>query len=135
VSELLGKATIDTNTFGRSFGRNGNYSKNDQNAGRELLTPDEVRLLDNRYALLFIRGERPIMDDKYDILRHPNVGGTADGRAKPYAHNEDRISYASLGLADGPPPPGELPPQNAESDIFCDEDADQYFNELEREPS
>ena len=88
VSELMGKATIDTNTYGRSFGRNGNYSKNDQNAGRELMLPEEVRMLDNRYALLFIRGERPVMDLKYDLLRHPNIGFTADGGAEPYRHGE-----------------------------------------------
>ena len=64
VSELLGKETIDTNTYGKSTGRNGNYSTNYQNTGRELMTPDEVRMLDNKYALLFIRGELPIMDEK-----------------------------------------------------------------------
>ena len=37
------------------------------------MTPDEVRMLDNRYAILFIRGERPILDEKFDILKHPNV--------------------------------------------------------------
>ena len=73
MSELLGKATIDTNTYGKSTGRSGNYSTNYQISGRELLTPDEVRMLDNRYALLFVRGERPVMDLKYDILKHPNV--------------------------------------------------------------
>lgn len=73
VSELLGKETIDTNTFGKSTGRSGNYSTNYQISGRELLTPDEVRMLDNQYAILFIRGERPVMDFKYDILKHPNV--------------------------------------------------------------
>jgi type IV secretion system protein VirD4 len=139
VSELLGKSTIDTNTYGRSFGRNGNYSKNDQNAGRELLTPDEVRLMDNRYALLFIRGERPVQDFKYDILRHPNVGRTADGSARPYAHNEDRLSYASLQLTSAPYGRGgdaTLPPEPGEEplpgfDLFCDEDADIYFKTLE----
>jgi len=60
VSELLGKETIDTNTYGQSKGRSGSYSINYQQSGRELLTPDEVRLLDNRYALLFIRGEYPV---------------------------------------------------------------------------
>ncbi|MDD4496290.1 MAG: type IV secretory system conjugative DNA transfer family protein, partial [Eubacteriales bacterium] len=84
VSELLGKVTIDTNTFGLSSGRNGNYSTNFQNSGRELLTPDEVRMLDNRFALLFIRGERPIQDEKFDILRHPCVGATTDGHGKAY---------------------------------------------------
>jgi len=132
VSELLGKSTIDTNTFGRSFGKNGNYSKNDQNAGRELLTPDEMRLLDNRYALLFIRGERPVMDFKYDILRHPNVGLTADGSAKPYAHNEDSLSYASLQLTNTPPPdPGPEDEPIPDFDLFCDEDAELYFKNLE----
>ena len=73
VSELLGKSTIDTNTYGKSEGRSGSYSTNYQISGRELLTPDEVRMLDNRYAILFIRGERPVLDFKYDILKHPNL--------------------------------------------------------------
>jgi len=84
VSELLGKETIDLDTHGKSTGHSGNYSTNYQISGRELLTPDEVRLLDNQYALLFIRGERPIMDLKYDILKHPNVKLTADGGKPPY---------------------------------------------------
>ena len=88
VSELLGKETIDTNTFGKSTGRSGNYSTNYQISGRELLTPDEVRMLDNQYAILFIRGERPIMDFKYDIMKHPNVALTTDGKASPYMHGE-----------------------------------------------
>jgi type IV secretion system protein VirD4 len=82
VSELLGKETIDMNTYGQSKGRNGSYSTNYQLSGRELLTPDEVRMLDNRYALLFIRGERAIQDDKFDILKHTNVKLTADGNGK-----------------------------------------------------
>ncbi len=86
VSELLGKSTIDTNTYGKSTGRTGNYSTNYQLSARELLTPDEIRLLDNRYALLFIRGERAIQDEKYDILKHPNLKFTTDGGAAPYIH-------------------------------------------------
>lgn len=73
ISELLGKATIDTNTYGKSSGRNGNYSTNYQITGRELMTPDEVRMLDNRKALLFIRGELPVCDDKFDILTYPTA--------------------------------------------------------------
>ena len=73
MSEYLGKETLDTNTYGKSSGRSGNYSTNYQQAGRELLTPDEVRLLDNDYGLLFIRGERPVFDKKYDILKHPRI--------------------------------------------------------------
>lgn len=100
VSELLGKETIDTNTFGKSTGRSGNYSTNYQISGRELLTPDEVRMLDNQYAILFIRGERPLMDFKYDILKHPNVALTADGKAKPYQHGEVTSSVAVIDYLD-----------------------------------
>ena len=98
VSKLLGKETIDTNTYGQSKGRNGSYSTNYQLAGRELMTPDEVRMLDNRYALLFIRGERPLEDFKYDILKHPNITLTTDGGAEPYRHGEDLISIAALSI-------------------------------------
>lgn len=102
VSKLLGKETIDTNTYGRSRGRNGSYSTNYQLAGRELMTPDEVRMLDNQYALLFIRGERPIQDFKYDILHHPNVSLTADGGAPVYKHGEDTRSVASMEFSFDP---------------------------------
>ena len=98
VSELLGKSTIDTNTYGKSEGRSGGYSTNYQISGRELLTPDEVRMLDNRYAILFIRGERPVLDFKYDILKHPNVALTADGKAGVYEHGEVKSDVATIEL-------------------------------------
>lgn len=98
VSELLGKATIDTNTYGKSEGRSGSYSTNYQISGRELLTPDEVRMLDNQYAILFIRGERPVLDFKYDILKHPNVELTADGKAGVYRHGEVKSDVATIEL-------------------------------------
>ena len=98
VSKLLGKETIDLNTYGQSRGRNGSYSTNWQLAGRELLTPDEVRMLDNRDALLFIRGERPVLDPKYDILQHPNVALTTDGGAEPYRYGEDYFSFAAVTM-------------------------------------
>ena len=123
VSELLGKETIDTNTFGKSSGRSGNYSTNYQISGRELLTPDEVRMLDNRYAILFIRGERPVMDFKYDILKHPNVALTADGKAGVYRHGEDTISVASImaySLSELNVAPMELMETNYE--LLSDED-------------
>ena len=100
VSELLGKETIDTNTYGKSTGRSGNYSTNYQISGRELLTPDEVRMLDNQYAILFIRGELPVMDFKYDILKHPNVALTTDGKASAYKHGEVTKSTASIFVLD-----------------------------------
>lgn len=98
ISELLGKETIDMNTYGRSFGRNGNYSKNDQITGRELMTPDEVRMLDNQFALLFIRGERPVKDLKFDLLKHPNIGLTSDGDAEPYIHGDAKDARFTIAL-------------------------------------
>ena len=99
VSELLGKATIDTNTYGKSTGRNGNYSTNFQITGRELLDAAEVRLLDNQNAILFIRGEKPGLDDKYDILKHPNVALTTDGKAEPYRHGTAENAVATVSFA------------------------------------
>lgn len=90
ISELLGKETLDTNTYGKSEGRSGNYSTNYQQTGRELLTADEVRLLDNNYGLLFIKGERPVKDKKYDLLKHPNIKQTLDGGCEPYIHGQTR---------------------------------------------
>lgn len=88
ISELLGKETLDTNTFGKSTGHSGSYSTNFQQTGRELLTADEVRLLDNNDGLLFIRGERPIKDKKYNLLKHPNIKQTLDGGYLPYIHGQ-----------------------------------------------
>ena len=84
VSELIGKETISIASYNRSRGRNGSYSVNRQTSGRELLKPDEVRLLGDDKAILFVRGERPILDDKYDLLRHPNIRFTEDGGADVY---------------------------------------------------
>lgn len=86
ISELLDKETIDTNTFGKTYGSKGSYTKNDQNGGRELMTAGEVRMLNNDKALLFIRGELPVIDSKYDIMHHPNVKFSADGYAPLYQH-------------------------------------------------
>lgn len=96
VSELLGKETIDTNTYGQTKGKSGSYSTNFQQSGRELLMPDEVRMLDNANALLFIRGERPIMDKKYDLMKHPNIKYTEDGGAKPYNYAEAPLAHDSF---------------------------------------
>ena len=84
VSELLGKETISTTSYNQSKGRSGSYSINHQQSGRDLMTPDEVRLLDNSKCILFIRGERPVVDFKYNLLKHPNIRCTEDGGAAPY---------------------------------------------------
>ena len=99
ISEsLLGKSTITTQTHGQTKGRNGSYSTNTQTASRELLTPDEVRLLDNSKALLLIRGELPIIDNKYPLEKHPRIKQTEDGGAAPYIH-QPGVDYAQDDLA------------------------------------
>lgn len=93
VSKLLGKETVHTRTRGQTKGRSGSSSVNYQQTGRDLMTPDEIRMLPTNDALLFIRGEKPVRDKKYDIKKHPNVRRTADGRAKPYIHNPPVPDY------------------------------------------
>lgn len=118
ISEYLGKETLDTNTYGKSSGKSGSYSTNYQQAGRELLTADEVRLLDNNYALLFIRGERPIFDKKYDILKHPNVEYTKDGSAQAYQHGLIRHNienWQDISLSD------------YEYELYSEQDLQEYF--------
>ena len=128
VSKLLGKETIDTNSYGQSKGRNGSYSTNWQLAGRELMTPDEVRMLDNRYALLFIRGERPVEDLKFDILKHPNIALTADGGAIPYRHGEDSISIAALSIDESLlKKAGAEPVSEDEYLFFCEEELEELL--------
>ena len=99
ISELMGKETLDTNTYGYSRGRSGSFNVNDQQTGRELLTPDEVRMLDNRKAILFVRGERPMLDDKYDLMRHPNIKLTEDGGAPPYDYTQAKDAQDDLALS------------------------------------
>lgn len=118
ISEYLGKETLDTNTYGKSSGKSGSYSTNYQQVGRELLTADEVRLLDNDYALLFIRGERPIFDNKYDILKHPNVEYTKDGSAEAYQHGLIRHNienWQDITLTD------------YEYELYSEQDLQEYF--------
>lgn len=128
VSKLLGKETIDTNTYGQSRGRTGSYSINWQLTGRELLTPDEVRMLDNRFALLFVRGERPVQDYKYDIMKHPNIKLTADGGGRPYQHGEDTRSIASIQLdAALLTQASEIPETEQEFVLLTEEELEEYF--------
>ncbi len=99
VSELMGRETLDTNTYGHSRGRSGSFSVNDQQTGRELLTPDEVRMLDNHKAILFVRGERPMLDDKYDLMHHPNIHLTEDGGAAPYDYTQAKDAADDLNYS------------------------------------
>ncbi len=117
ISEALGKGTINTKTHGQSKGRSGSWSTNFQTSGRELLTPDEVRALDNRYAILFIRGAKPVLDLKYDLTKHPAVGHTVDGGGPPYIHHQKKPNTWLSGAA-----------------LFAQE-ADTETEECEHEPS
>lgn len=86
IVKLLGRETLATRTRGLTKGRNGSSTTNYQQTGRDLMTIDEVRKLDTHKAILFIRGEDPVLDKKYNIKRHPNIKLTTDGKAKPYIH-------------------------------------------------
>ena len=94
ISEILGKETLDTRTRSVSKGRSGSSSVNFQQTGRDLMTPDEIRMLPSDDALLLIRGEKPVRDKKYDIRRHHNVQRTTDGGAEPYIHNPPVPDYS-----------------------------------------
>ena len=133
VSKLLGKETIDTNTYGQSKGRNGSYSVNWQITGRELMTPDEVRMLDNRCALLFIRGERPVKDFKYDVLKHPNVKLTTDGGMEPYQHGQDTRSIASVVLDAELAKKAEKLTVSSQHDfvLLTEEELEEHFKKME----
>ena len=133
VSELMGKATIDMDTYNQSMGMRGSYSKNWQLQGRELMMPDEVRMLDNRYALLFIRGERPVKDLKFDILRHPNVKLTTDGGSEDYRHGEDTISKAVIEVLHIDPK--SLPETEEDAGgytLISDEELEETFSEKKK---
>ena len=133
VSELLGKETIDMNTYGKSTGHSGSYSTNYQITGRELLTPDEVRMLDNDYALLFIRGERPIMDLKCDILKHPNVKYTPDGKGKIYEHGKANSAIGTIYIDTNIDKYKytEIQEKESEYEVISSEDIDIYIKNLE----
>ena len=140
VSELMGKSNLDVNTYGLSHGDKGHFSTNYQNLGRELMTPDEVRLLDNDYAILFIRGERPIKDFKFDILKHPNISLTTDGGSKAYIHgnSENAIATVELGGYIGEESKIDIKEFEDRYEILSSEELDEFFlkgndlNEKER---
>ena len=97
---MLGKATIDMKPPGETHGKSGSYSTNFQISGRELLTPDEVRALDNRYCILFIRGAPPVLDRKYELMDHPAIRHTVDGGGPPYIHHSTSPAFQGRPLFD-----------------------------------
>ena len=129
ISEnYLGKSTLWLDTYGKSTGHSGSYSTNNQITGRELMTPDEVRMLDNNLALLFIRGEAPLMDEKYDLLKHPNIKYTTDGGAPVYSHGGTENAVADMVIVRLTP--GDLANiQEPETlyELLSDEDMENIF--------
>jgi type IV secretion system protein VirD4 len=113
ISKLLGKATIDTNTYGKSQGRSGSYSSNYQQSGRELLMPDEVRLLNNADALLFVRGERAMRDRKINLLKHPNIKLTTDGGYETYIATSAQLLASDISYD---------PARHSDYDLLTEED-------------
>lgn len=97
ISKSLGKETVDVKTRGVTHGRNGSSSNNFQSVGRELLTPDEVRMIDNNYEVVIIRGERAVIDKKFVLQKHRNIKFTEDGGAEPYEKKET-ADYSSIDL-------------------------------------
>jgi type IV secretion system protein VirD4 len=122
LSRLLGKGTICTTSYQQSKGRNANYSTNMSIGGRDLLTPDEIRLLDNENALLFLRGERAVLDRKIDLLKHPNLALTADGGYVAYSHGETPLSINDIQYDQNRPEDFEL---------FCDDDIERFLHTLD----
>lgn len=122
------RRNLNTLVCGGSGAGKTRFYANYQISGRELLTPDEVRMLDNQYAILFIRGERPIMDFKYDIMKHPNVALTTDGKASPYKHGEVTKDIASIAIWDIDP--ATLPEKEMEEtnwELLSEEEMEALF--------
>ena len=133
VSELLGKETISTTNNGKTKGKSGSFSTNYQTTGRELLTPDEVRMLDNDYALYFLRGERPVIDRKYNILKHPNVKLSADGGAAPFIHGGTKYATGSITLAARPVRAGKTASQPGAVSFYTIESSDELVKKYTKE--
>ena len=82
LSAVLGKETIDTYNTGESRGRETSHSLNYQKLGKELMSQDELAVMDGGKCILQLRGVRPFLSDKYDITKHPNYHLTADANPK-----------------------------------------------------
>lgn len=98
ISKLLGKGTIDKRSTGETKGTHGSSSRNYDVLGRSLMNPDEVRNMDNKNCLIFIKGFNPIFDEKYWPFDHKNFSQTEDGGAKPYKHNIKNSNKVYDGL-------------------------------------
>lgn len=94
LSKILGKETERTVSHSIGRGNHGSSSESQQKAARDLATPDEIRRMSNDDALLLLRSEDPVVDRKYDLLKHPNIKLTTDGGAAPYMMPYDFMQMA-----------------------------------------
>lgn len=93
MAETLGKETVDTYNTGESRGREVSHSLNYQKLGRELMSIDELAVMDNSKCILQLRGVRPFLSDKYDITRHPNYRYLSDADPKNAFNIEKFLSH------------------------------------------
>lgn len=84
ISKRLGKETIRSVNNSRSYGKQGSHSMSWNKTGRELMTADELAVMDNKNCILFIRGEYPFFTEKYPYTKHPNYKYTGDASDKYY---------------------------------------------------
>ena len=81
ISKMLGKETIDIKHYGRRYGMHGDSSANFQDLGRELMTPDEVRMLSYDYAIIIVKNSPPLIDRKINVFEYKKATGTPMGKA------------------------------------------------------
>lgn len=102
ISQLLGKETIDTNTYSRNYSAQGSSSRNDQKTGLELMTPSQVRRMPDDDCILFIRGEKPIYDKKYDLKKHRRYAYTPFKHGQVYEHKKITRKHVSMSISYSP---------------------------------
>lgn len=94
MAETLGRETIDTYNTGESRGREVSHSLNYQKLGKELMSVDELAVMDGGKCILQLRGVRPFLSEKYDITKHPNYRYLADADPKNTFNYEEFLSHA-----------------------------------------
>lgn len=93
ISEILGKETIDLYNTGETRGKEHSHSLNYQKTGKELMSMDEISVMDGSKCILQLRGVRPFLSDKYDLTKHPKYSLTSDADDKNYFDVESFVSH------------------------------------------
>ena len=93
MSEILGKETIDLYNTGESRGKETSHSLNYQKVGKELMSMDEISVMDGGKCILQLRGVRPFLSNKYDLLKHPKYYLTSDADERNTFNIEKYLSH------------------------------------------